>query len=86
MIRKSIPEISEKMLIQNLKELELDQIIERQAKPIIPPHVTYALSAKGMDLIPIFNAMAHWGNQYSKTEKKESSALKPMVNPAKKDI
>jgi DNA-binding HxlR family transcriptional regulator len=60
-IRKGIPGITEKMLIQHLRELETDGLIKRDVKPVVPPHVEYSLSADGLTLTPILNAMAHWG-------------------------
>lgn len=60
-IRKAIPGITEKMLIQHLRELEADGLIKRDVKPIVPPHVEYCLSDDGLTLTPILNAMAHWG-------------------------
>jgi len=60
-IRKAIPGITEKMLIQHLRELEADGLIVRDVKPVVPPHVEYGLSGDGLTLTPILNAMAHWG-------------------------
>ena len=62
-LKKALPEISEKMLIQNLKELEKDAIIERIARPVVPPFVEYGLTDKGRNITPILNAMANWGLQ-----------------------
>lgn len=60
-LRKSLPEISEKMLIQTLKELEADEIIDRIARPVVPPFVEYSLTLKGKAISPILSAMADWG-------------------------
>jgi DNA-binding HxlR family transcriptional regulator len=60
-LKKSIPAISEKMLIQNLKELEQDQLIVRKALPVIPPFVEYSLTKSGKEMQPILSAMAKWG-------------------------
>jgi DNA-binding HxlR family transcriptional regulator len=60
-LRKAIPGITEKMLIQHLRELESDKLIVRDVKPIVPPHVEYSLSDDGVTLAPILNAMAQWG-------------------------
>lgn len=60
-IRKAIPGITEKMLIQHLRELEADGLVLRDVKPVVPPHVEYRLSAEGATLTPILNAMAQWG-------------------------
>ncbi len=63
-IRKGIPGISEKMLIEKLKELEADKLIHRAAEPTIPPKVTYRMAEAGLALGPILNAMADWGRRY----------------------
>jgi DNA-binding HxlR family transcriptional regulator len=63
-LKKALPNITEKMLIQNLRELETDELITREVKPVVPPHVTYALSEKGNALKPLFESMAQWGRTY----------------------
>ena len=60
-LRKAIPSITEKMLIQHLRELEADLLVSRYVKPVVPPHVEYSLTASGKTLSPILNAMAKWG-------------------------
>lgn len=59
-LRKSIPAITEKMLIQHLKQLEADNLVLREAKPVVPPHVTYSLTKAGEALKPVLYAMAVW--------------------------
>ena len=60
-IKKAMPAVTEKMLIQKLKELEVDKLIIREAKAIVPPVVTYRLSKKGQALQQTMQAMANWG-------------------------
>jgi len=60
-LKRLIPHITEKMLIQHLKELEQDQLILRESLPVVPPHVKYSLTRAGKDMEPILNAMAAWG-------------------------
>lgn len=59
-LKRAIPAITEKMLIQHLKQLEADNIVIREAKPVVPPFVTYRLSASGKGLLPVIEAMAVW--------------------------
>ncbi|AJW62916.1 putative HTH-type transcriptional regulator YybR [Elizabethkingia miricola] len=59
-LKKSIPAITEKMLIQHLRQLEADELIIRKSKPVIPPYVTYELTKEGKALRPVFLAMAEW--------------------------
>lgn len=60
-LRKAIPEITEKMLIQHLKQLQEDQLVLRVAEPVVPPFVTYSLTEAGAKLQPVLDAMAVWG-------------------------
>ena len=60
-LRKAMPWISEKMLIQQLRELENDKLITRKVYPVVPPHVEYSLTVIGKEMGPILNAMAKWG-------------------------
>ncbi|MGF7232747.1 winged helix-turn-helix transcriptional regulator [Arachidicoccus sp.] len=64
-LKKAIPAITEKMLIQSLKELEADKLIDRIAKPIIPPHVEYSLTDSGEELRPVLLSMKQWAIKYN---------------------
>ena len=64
-LRKEIPAITEKMLIQNLKELEADNLITRTARPVVPPHVEYSLTPCGLELSPMLVAMKDWAAKYN---------------------
>lgn len=69
-LRKSLPLITEKMLVQQLKQLEVDGLVIRDAKAIIPPHVEYYLSESGKTLLPILTSMAEWGKTQNPVLKK----------------
>ncbi len=60
-LKKLIPNISEKMLIQHLRELEQDNLVSRHVMPVVPPHVEYDLTKQGKGMAPILHAMAEWG-------------------------
>lgn len=68
-LRKSIPAITEKMLIQHLKQLEADKLVVREARPVVPPYVTYTLSPSGQKLRSVLYAMACWAVEDSKFNK-----------------
>jgi DNA-binding HxlR family transcriptional regulator len=65
-LKKDIPTITEKMLIQHLRELEADKLISRKVMPVVPPHVEYSLTKMGAELSPIMNAMEEWGRKHNK--------------------
>lgn len=64
-LKRGIPPISEKMLIQTLKELEADEIIVRTEFPGTIPHVEYSLSSCGEDLRPVLLSMVGWAQKYN---------------------
>ncbi len=64
--RRLIPAITQKMLTQQLKELEKYGIVSRKIYPTVPPTVEYKLTEMGQELIPIMSAMDQWGKKYVK--------------------
>ena len=56
-----IPNITQKMLTRQLRELELDDIVHREVYPVVPPKVEYSITERGKTLIPIIDAMVAWG-------------------------
>lgn len=63
-IYRGIEGITQKMLIQQLKELETDGIITRKVFPVVPPRVEYSLTKYGKTLLPIFKLMQEWGDKH----------------------
>ena len=64
-LRKAIPPITEKMLIQHLKQLETDNLVVRKVIEVMPPHVEYCLPDSGAELLPALNALGDGGTRYS---------------------
>lgn len=60
-LKKTITGISERMLINQLRELAEDGLIDRIAFPEVPPRVEYKLSSKGKSLTHILHEMSKWG-------------------------
>jgi DNA-binding HxlR family transcriptional regulator len=60
-LRKHIPNITEKMLSLQLKDLENDGIVKRKVYPEVPPKVEYYLTDFGKTLIPMLEEIAKWG-------------------------
>lgn len=63
-LRKLIPQATPKMLTQQLRELEEDNLIIRTVYPVVPPKVEYKLSPLGNSIRPILEAMYDWGSDY----------------------
>jgi len=75
-LKKLIPAITEKMLIQHLKQLEADNLVQRKAKPVIPPFVEYTLTDSGKELRQVLDAMVGWA---MKNREITSVALSPVM-------
>lgn len=61
-LKKSVAGITQKMLTQQLRELESDGIITRKIYPEVPPRVEYTLTDYGRTITPILDEMANWGS------------------------
>lgn len=59
--RRQFPEITQKVLTQQLRELETDGIVHREVFPQIPPKVEYSLTEFGRSLLPVMSAIDGWG-------------------------
>ncbi len=59
-LERAIPAVSQKMLIQQLRELEHDGIVSRTVYPQVPPKVEYRLTEWGQALCPALDALLEW--------------------------
>ena len=66
-IKRSIPKITQKMLTQQLRELENDGLVMRRVYDNIPPKVEYSLTPMGETATPLLSALCAWGYTYSQT-------------------
>lgn len=60
-LRRLIPEVSQRMLTQQLRELERDGLVNREQFPEIPPRVEYTSTPVALSLAPVGKAIADWG-------------------------
>ena len=65
-IRRILEDISQKVLTQNLREMEKDGLVNRKVYPEIPLKVEYSLTKLGYSLKPILDEMVEWGIKYEK--------------------
>ena len=65
-LKRSLPDISQKVLTASLKSMVEDGIVIRTAYPEIPPRVEYSLSELGESMRPILDVMEKWGTEYKK--------------------
>jgi DNA-binding HxlR family transcriptional regulator len=63
-LSRGVPNISQKMLTQQLRQMEEDSLVSRKIYPEVPPRVEYSLTDIGKSLNPILDAMHKWGAKY----------------------
>lgn len=79
-LQRLIPQATPKMLTQQLRELERDELVARKVYPVVPPKVEYSLTKLGESLRPILSSMYDWGSGYMEERGLEiSCSMKPLL-------
>ncbi|MCB2291300.1 helix-turn-helix transcriptional regulator [Clostridium sp. CS001] len=63
-LKRSMGAITQKMLTQQLRELEAYEMVNRKVYAEVPPKVEYSLTKQGKSVMPILDIMCNWGNDY----------------------
>ena len=63
-LRQRVSSATPRMLTQQLRELEKNQLVHREVYPVIPPKVEYSLTETGRSLMPVLVAIRDWGSDY----------------------
>lgn len=63
-LRRLMPEITQRMLTKQLRELEADGLVHRKVYPEVPPRVEYSMTEYGLTLRPVIDALFQWGIDY----------------------
>jgi DNA-binding HxlR family transcriptional regulator len=66
-LRRLMPEVTQRMLTLQLRELETDRVIHREIYREVPPKVEYSLTELGNTLVPLISAMREWGAAHEDT-------------------
>lgn len=80
-LKKAVKNATPKMLTQQLRELEMHQLIHREVFPVIPPKVEYSLTETGRSLLPILVAMRDWGAEYLRKKNMEPCCFMMASDP-----
>ncbi|MFC8866451.1 winged helix-turn-helix transcriptional regulator [Streptomyces sp. NPDC057148] len=62
-LRRGLPGVSEKMLVQHLREMEEDGLVHREVYPEVPPRVEYSLTEHGVSLNAALASLGQWGTE-----------------------
>jgi len=63
-LEKGLPKISPRMLSKELKDLEINELVERKVYASLPVKVTYKLADYGYTLVPLINELTNWGKAH----------------------
>lgn len=63
-LRRVMPDITQRMLTKQLRELESDNLVFRKVYPEVPPKVEYSMTAYGKTLAPVIHSLQEWGSHY----------------------
>lgn len=75
-LQRSIVSITQKMLTEQLRELERDGLISRKVYPQIPPKVEYSITEYGRTLLPILESMSEWGKKHRAEDRVQKVSVK----------
>ena len=68
-LKKAIPNITQKMLTTQLREMEVDGLLERKVFAQVPPKVEYTITDYGKTLNPVLQSMCRWGEGHQNRNK-----------------
>ena len=80
-LKRTLPKITQKMLTQQLRELERSGLVNRFVYTQIPPKVEYSLTPIGISLLPILESLCQWGLHYAITTEVKNSKADSTFNP-----
>ena len=81
-LRQRVSSATPKMLTQQLRELEKNQLVHREVYPVIPPRVEYSLTETGKSLMPVLVAIRDWGTDYLRKNDQEPNCFMMGSEPA----
>lgn len=82
-LRRLIPQITEKMLIQQLRQLERDGLVLRVVYPSVPPKVEYSFTEYGRTLYPMVQTMYEWGKLHAQKDGDNNSRANTHDSPSR---
>lgn len=81
-LRRRLPEVTQRMLTLQLRELEQDGIVHREIYKEVPPKVEYSLTEFGASLGPIIVQMLDWGEHYMEhIQARKEQRISPLTEP-----
>lgn len=78
-MHRQISGITQKMLTQQVRELERDGLVHREVYPEVPPRVEYSITEYGKTMTPVLDSMWKWGEKHKARHKVAADLTKQMV-------
>jgi len=78
-LKRNMEGITQKMLTQQLRELEEEDIIARKVYPEVPPKVEYSITEYGKSLKPILESMHEWGTKHTLRKQQKEIKAEHMI-------
>ena len=78
-LRASVPDLSDRMLSERLKELESEGIVQRIVIPEMPVRIEYRLTQKGRDLVPVVDAVIAWAQHWAPSPSEQEATETPLA-------
>ncbi len=78
-LQRQVKGISQKMLTQELRDLEETGLVRRKVYPVVPPKVEYSLTDTGWSLKPVLEQLCEWGKEYRRRREADAAEAKPQV-------
>ena len=73
-LQRRLAKVTQKMLTQQLRELEAAGLVHREVYAEVPPRVEYSLTELGRSVVPILELMCQWGSDYLEATEGEAPA------------
>ncbi|HLP40030.1 MAG TPA: helix-turn-helix domain-containing protein [Fibrobacteria bacterium] len=74
-LQRQVKGISQKMLTQELRDLEETGLVSRKVYPVVPPKVEYSLTDLGWSLKPVLEQLCEWGKEYRRRRDADCEAM-----------
>ena len=84
-LSRQLTGITQKMLTQQLRELETDGLVHRKVYPEVPPRVEYSMTPLGRSLEPVLRSLTDWGERFLKERPHKPKAAKRPSKPGRVD-
>lgn len=85
-LRRRIGGVTQRMLTNQLRELEVDGLIHREVHAEVPPRVEYSLTALGRELTPVLMALKTWGDAHIDLFGNDGTAGKPVTTASPAEV